>query len=137
MSENSLPKPIPRPNGDTERFWEACNEDRLIYQNCKSCGHAQFYPRSACVKCESIKLEWLEAEPIGIVHTFTVVNRAPSPGFRSEVPYVLALIDLVDGFRMMMNVVDCDPLEVTIGKQVRVIYEQRAAQKVPQAVLVT
>jgi uncharacterized OB-fold protein len=87
------------------------------------------------VKCESVELEWKEAEAVGVVHTFTVVNRAPSPAFRGDVPYVLALIDITDGFRMMMNIVDCDPADIAIGKSVRIVYEQRAGQKVPQAVL--
>ncbi|MEC8202678.1 MAG: Zn-ribbon domain-containing OB-fold protein [Pseudomonadota bacterium] len=136
MSENLTPKPVPRPNGDTQPFWDACNEERLVYQSCQSCGHAQFYPRSACVKCESTDLAWKEADPTGTVHTFTIVNRAPSAAFRSDVPYVLALIDLADGFRMMMNVTDCDPADVAIGKPVRIVYEQRDGQKVPQATLV-
>ena len=97
MSENPTPKPVPRPNGDTQPFWDACNEERLVYQSCQSCGHAQFYPRSACVKCESTDLAWQEAKPAGTVHTFTIVNRAPSPAFRGDVPYVLALIDLTRG----------------------------------------
>ena len=136
MSEHPIQKPIPRPNGDTQPFWDACNEERLIFQRCTACGYAQFYPRSACVKCESVDLEWKEADAVGVVHTFTIVNRAPSSAFRGDVPYVLALIDLADGFRMMMNIVDCDPKDVSIGKTVRIVYEQRAGQKVPQAALV-
>lgn len=128
-------KPVPRPNGDTQPFWDACNEDRLIYQKCRNCGHAQFYPRSACVKCESADLEWVDAAPSGTVHSFTIVQRAPSPAFRGDVPYVLALIDLDDGFRMMMNVIDGDPEDVAIGKPVRIVFEQRDGQKVPQAAL--
>jgi len=54
--------------------------------------------------------------------------------YRAEVPYVLALIDLDDGFRMMMNVVDCDPDGVAIGGKVRIVFEDRGEQKVPQAV---
>ena len=134
MSE--LPcKPVPKPNGDTQPFWDACNDERLIYQKCTSCGHAQFYPRSACVKCESTALDWNDADPTGTVYTFTIVQRAPSPAFRGDVPYVLALIDLSDGLRMMMNVVDCDPQDVAIGKSVRIVFEQREDQKVPQATL--
>lgn len=128
-------KPVPKPNGDTQPFWDACNEGRLIYQKCRACGHAQFYPRSACVKCESAELDWKDANPTGTVHTFTIVQRAPSPAFRGDVPYVLALIDLSDGFRMMMNVVDCDPQDVAIGKAVRIVFEQREGQSVPQATL--
>lgn len=126
-------KPVPRPNADTRPFWDACNDGRLTFQKCRSCGHAQFYPRSACTACESADLEWRDAAPHGTIHSFTVVHRAPSPAFRADVPYVLALVDLADGFRMMMNVVGCDPATVAIGQPVRIVFEDRAGQKLPQA----
>ena len=126
-------KPAPVPNADTKPFWDACNEGRLIYQSCRSCGHTQFYPRAICVNCEGRDLDWLDATPAGTVHTFTVVHRAPTPAFREDAPYVLALIDLDDGFRMMMNVVDCDPEAVEIGMAVRIVFEDRDGQHVPQA----
>ena len=134
MSET---KPVPTPNADTQPFWDACNEDRLIVQYCTSCGHVQFYPRALCVKCERRNLDWRDAKPEGTVHSYTVVHRAPTPAFREDAPYVLALIDLADGFRMMMNVIGCDPEEVHIGTKVRIVFEERDGQKLPQAAVTT
>lgn len=126
-------KPVPTPNADTKPFWDACGEERLVVQTCRSCGHTQFYPRALCVKCESRDLDWREAEPKGTVHSFTIVHRAPTPAFREDSPYVLALIDLEDGFRMMMNIVNCDPETVSIGMKVGIVFEDRDGQKLPQA----
>ncbi len=126
-------KPIPVPNADTKPFWDACNEERLIVQSCRSCGHVQFYPRVLCVKCEGRDLDWADAEPVGEVHSFTIVHRAPTPAFKETAPYVLALIDLNGGFRMMMNIVDCKPEEVAIDMPVRIIFEERGGQRLPQA----
>lgn len=126
-------KPVPRPNADTRPYWEACNEERLLYQKCGACGHNQFYPRSICAKCGSGEPTWTEARPSGAVHSFTVVERAPSEAFKPDVPYVLALVDMADGYRMMMNVVDCDPAAVEIGMAVRIVFEDRDGQKLPQA----
>jgi hypothetical protein len=126
-------KPAPVPNADTKAFWDACNDERLIYQSCVACGHHQFYPRSICVRCEGRALDWRDAKPAGAVHSFSVVHRAPTPAFRADAPYVLALIDLDDGFRMMMNVVDCDPETVHIGMAVRIVFEERDGQRLPQA----
>ena len=126
-------KPAPVVNADTKPFWDACNENRLTYQHCKSCGHAQFYPRSLCVQCGGAELEWRDAEPVGTGYTCTVVHRAPSPAFRADAPYVLALIDLSDGFRMMMNVINCAPESVAIGMPVRITFEDRDGQRIPQA----
>jgi hypothetical protein len=50
-----------------------------------------------------------------------VIHRAP-PAHKGDVPYVVALIDLDEGFRMMSRIVDCDPDAVTVGQNVRVVY---------------
>jgi len=134
MNDKPVPaKPAPTPNADTRPFWNSCNEGRLIVQHCRACGHVQFYPRALCVRCGGRELDWRDAAPAGRVYSFTVAHRAPSPAFRPDVPYVLALIDLDDGFRMMMNVVDCAPDAVAIGMRVRIVFEERGGQRIPQA----
>lgn len=130
-------KPTPVPNADTRPFWDACNEERLIVQTCKACGHVQFYPRALCVKCEGRDLDWRDAKPNGKVHTFTIVHRAPTLAFKADAPYVLALIDLDDGFRMMMNIVNCEPESIAIDMPVRIVFEDRDGQRLPQAEPIT
>ena len=126
-------KPVPKSNADTKPFWDACNQNRLIVQHCEACGHHQFYPRSLCVKCESRNLDWRDARPTGTVHTFTIAHRAPTPAFKEDAPYVLALIDLDDGVRMMMNIVNTPHDAISIGMPVRIIFEERDGQQLPQA----
>jgi len=126
-------KPIPIPNGDTLPFWEACNRDELIYQLCDKCGYQQFYPRRVCKECGSGTLKWVNASLKGKVYSFTIQHRAPTSAFREDVPYVIALIDLDDGVRMMMNIKDCSPEDIYIGMPVSIIFEERGKQKLPQA----
>jgi uncharacterized OB-fold protein len=71
----------------------------------------------------SDRFEWRKSSGRGVVYSFTVVHRAPTPFFRDKVPYVVALIDLQEGVRMMSNIVGCDPAEVKIGDHVEVIFE--------------
>ena len=56
------------------------------------------------------------------VHAFTVVHRAPDPS--GAVPYVVALVDLVEGARVMTNLVDVDPGDVRIGLAVEVRFRR-------------
>lgn len=126
-------KPIPEANADTRPFWDACNRGKLLVQHCRACGHRQFYPRGLCQRCRSQDLAWQAAEPRGSVYSFTIVHRAPTPAFRADVPYAIALVDLADGVRMMMNIVNCDPERVAIGMPVNIVFEQRDGQAVPQA----
>ena len=69
----------------------------------------------------------------GRVHSHSIVHRAPSPAFRERVPYVVALVDLEEGPRMMANIVGDDALEVAIGDAVEVLFEERGeGRKLPQ-----
>jgi uncharacterized OB-fold protein len=60
------------------------------------------------------------------VYSFTVTHQNQSPGFRDELPYVLALVELDEGPRLMTNVVGCAPDAVRIGMRVEVIYDDVA-----------
>jgi hypothetical protein len=127
-------KPAPIPNADTKPFWEACNRQELIYQHCLACGQAQFYPRAVCAGCGALALEWRTSQRRGTLYTFSVNYRAPKASFEPDLPYVIALVDLDEGFRMMLNVRDCPPETVRIGMRVKIVFEQQGEQKIPQAV---
>lgn len=116
------PKPLPVPNEDTRPFWEACRRHELLLQRCNACGRVQFYPRAMCSACLSRDMSWQKATGLGTVYSYTVVHRPPSPAFAADVPYVVALIDLEEGVRMMSHVVDCRPEDVTVGQRVQVAF---------------
>jgi uncharacterized OB-fold protein len=59
----------------------------------------------------------------GTVYSFTVIHRPPFPVFRDKVPYVLAIIELTEGVRMMTNIIGCEPNMVEIGMPVEVTFE--------------
>lgn len=116
-------KPIPRPYPDTAPYWEAARNHQLLFQKCLDCGTLQFYPRGVCCTCLSSSLSWQQAVGQGTVYSFTVNYRAPHPGFADELPFVTAIVELKEGVRMMTNIVQCDPEDVTIGMPVRVVFE--------------
>ena len=89
-------------------------------------------PRYLCPSCWSDKLEWIDASGEGTVHSFTIIRRASSPAFASLVPYVLVLVDLAEGPRMIANLVGDDALEVGIGDPVTLRFESRGELKLPQ-----
>ncbi|MFM7144673.1 MAG: Zn-ribbon domain-containing OB-fold protein, partial [Alphaproteobacteria bacterium] len=57
------------------------------------------------------------------VYTFTVTWQNQMPGFREELPYVLAYVELEEGVLLLTNVVECKPDEVRIGLPVEVVFE--------------
>lgn len=117
-------RPIPEPNEDSANFWRGCSEHKLTIQRCKSCDRARFYPRIVCGTCGSTDTEWFDASGDGSVFSYTIVHRAPSPAFKDDVPYVLAIVELREGVRMMTNIVGCDPVDVKIDMPVRVRFHR-------------
>lgn len=116
-------KPLPLPNPDTRAYWEGCKAHQLLVQTCNRCGHAQLYPRSLCRRCHAETLTWTPSSGLGTVYSFTVVRRAPSKAFKEDLPYVVAIVELAEGVRMMTNIVGCPPERVEIGLAVRVLFE--------------
>jgi uncharacterized OB-fold protein len=119
-------------NADSAVYWKSANEEKLVIRRCNSCGEKHFMPRYLCPVCWSEDLEWIEASGKGVVHSFSVVRRASSPAFADRVPYVVALIDLAEGPRMMTNIVGEGALDVEIGDRVRLEFEERGDAKLPQ-----
>ena len=113
--------PLPRANAQTKAYWDGCAQGELRFQRCANCGHVQCIPRSLCDQCQSRDLQWNASRREGTVLTFTTVHRAPLPVFKDRVPYVIAIVDLDEGFRVMANAlpaVQQGPL--AIGARVRI-----------------
>ncbi|TMS58271.1 Zn-ribbon domain-containing OB-fold protein [Imbroritus primus] len=131
MTQALLPAPIA--NADSTPYWDAARADKLVLPHCRSCGHTFFMPRHQCPQCWSADLEWKQASGRGTVHSFSVVRRASLATFAARTPYVLALIDLEDGPRMMTNIVGEGALDTRIGDAVTVCFEACAdGAKLPQ-----
>ena len=116
-----MQRPLPTPSPLEQPYFDGCREGELRLQTCNHCHRAQFYPRVLCSHCGHDDLSWQPASGLGVVASFTVARRAVSQAF--EAPYVIALIDLEEGVRLMSHVVDVDPDAVTVGLPVTVAFE--------------
>ena len=112
-----MAKPVPRPTPTEQPFYDACAEGKLVLQRCQNCDHVLFYPRTHCDACQSEKLVWEAASGAGTIASYTVVRRGVSADF--EAPYVIVLIDLAEGPRMMSQIVDADPDALAVGLSVK------------------
>jgi len=115
--------PIPVPTPETRPYWDAARRHELQLQRCRSCGEHVFYPRAACPHCFGADLEWRRVSGRGTLHTFTVVHRG-ARDFPLGSPYVLAVVELAEGPRLMTNLVDVtpDPAAIRIGMPVEVVF---------------
>src|SRR5438552_14924616 len=121
------PRALPVADADTQPFWDAASAGSLEIPRCRSCQQYSFYPRSVCPFCGSDQLVWTAISGKGTIYSFTVVHRAPDP-FREDVPYVVALVDLAEGPRMMTRLIHCAPNECRIGMQVEVEFRKNGPE---------
>ena len=112
------------PHPHIDCFLDGCIVGKLFFQKCENCGHAQMPSRIVCAACRSPKIALEESVGEGVVASVTIVHCAPNEFYRSKAPYVVALIDLVEGFRAMMNIVGGEPDKVHIGQRVRIIFKK-------------
>jgi uncharacterized OB-fold protein len=115
----------PPVNPETQAFWDAASQGRLLIKKCNACGEVHFYPRNICPFCFSDQTEWQEASGRGTIYTYSVMRRTP-------IPYAIAYVELEEGPRIMTNIVDCDLDTIRIGQAVRLVFKaSEGGQQVP------
>lgn len=115
----------PVTSAESEPFWNAAKEGRLLLKHCDACGRNHWYPRALCPFCWSHRTNWLESKGEGEIYSFTVMRRA-------KVPYALACVKLNEGPTLMTNVVTDDFDTLAIGQRVRVVFgDAENGAKVP------
>jgi uncharacterized OB-fold protein len=124
MPKRHLPQPTP----ETEEFWAGARRHELRIQRCRACRKAYFFPRPFCPNCSSKDVEWFTASGRGRLYSYVINYRAP-PNFRDIAPYVIAVVELEEGPRLMTNIVGVDPTPdaLPIDLPVEVTWEEQEA----------
>ncbi|WP_406731515.1 bifunctional MaoC family dehydratase N-terminal/OB-fold nucleic acid binding domain-containing protein [Streptomyces sp. NBC_01794] len=110
-------RPRPVINRDNAGFWEGVAEHRLLIQRCEGCGTLRFPWLPGCGACGSPAWDTVDASGAGTVYSYVVIHHPPFPAF--DPPYAVGLIELVEGVRMVSNVVGAPHDEVRIGMPVQ------------------
>lgn len=115
---------IPTPDAETQPYWDATREGKLMIKRCNACKRAFFYPRDFCPHCWSGDTSWEEASGRATLYTWSIVRRNDLPPWPERVPYVAAIVDLEEGPRMMTNVEGCEFDDLAIGMPLVVDFRQ-------------
>ncbi|MEU8029900.1 bifunctional MaoC family dehydratase N-terminal/OB-fold nucleic acid binding domain-containing protein [Streptomyces sp. NPDC049099] len=119
--ERPAPRPRPVVNRDNAGFWEGVTARRLLIQRCTGCGTLRHPWLPGCNACGCLDWDTVEASGEGTVHSYVVMHHPPFPAFRP--PYVVGLIELAEGVRMVSNVVGVPYDKVRIGLPVRLEFQ--------------
>lgn len=123
-------KALPAPTPETQPYWDGARAGELRLQRCRTCASAYFYPRPYCPECGSADVEWFVATGRATLASYIISERA-APGF--EAPYVIAIVQLDEGPRMMSNIVGVEPTpeRLVLDMPLEVRFEDRGEISVP------
>ncbi|CAM3397599.1 Zn-ribbon domain-containing OB-fold protein [Mycobacterium colombiense] len=111
----------PAITADTEFFWNGLRENKLLIQRCGGCGQLRHPPRPMCPRCRSLQWDAIESSGRGTVYSYVMPHEPRFPFF--EYPYVVVLVELEEGVRLVSNLTGVDPSAVTPGLAVQVYYQ--------------
>ncbi|MFE7327919.1 bifunctional MaoC family dehydratase N-terminal/OB-fold nucleic acid binding domain-containing protein [Streptomyces sp. NPDC057565] len=109
-------RPRPAVNRDNAFFFEGAQQHRLLIQRCAACSVLRHPPGPCCPECGSLEWDTVEAAGHGHVYSFVVNHHPRHPAFDS--PYLVAVVELAEGTRLITNLTGVAPDEVTIGMPV-------------------
>ena len=121
-----LERPAPVANELTRPFWDACNEKRLVLQNCTACSRLHYPPAQKCAKCGSGDMEWKEVRGEGHIDVFFVIRDSRVKGFQPAQPINFAVVTLDEdtGINFLSNLPGTRAGEVTPGAPVKLVFEK-------------
>ena len=115
--------PAIQQDNESRPYWEGLARGELRIQRCDVCSRAVFYPRSLCPHCHSQKLSWIVATGKGTIYSYTVAHQAYGV-FAQDIPFVVAIVELEEGVRMMTRIIDAPRERIFLGLAVQVTFEK-------------
>ena len=111
---------IPAATDLTRPYWDAARNGKLVIQRCNNCANHWHPPLPGCPHCHATDIGWQQVSGTGTVHTYTVVRHATHAALAGRIPYVIAIVELTEGPRIVTGITGCDPGDVRAGMEVRV-----------------
>lgn len=99
----------PTIDSDSEAWWAAVQDRTLMVNACRTCSRNSLYVRPFCPHCWSEDVALMPASGRARLYTWSVIHQHAAP-FAERTPYVLAMVDLAEGPRLMTVVEGC-PLD--------------------------
>ena len=94
--------PLPDVTELTKPYWDALDQGHLSFQRC-NCGHAWLPARRECPSCLAATSRWETASGRGRIVSWVVYHSAYHDAFKDRLPYVVALVELDEGPRLISN----------------------------------
>jgi uncharacterized protein len=109
---------VPAETALTAEYWSAARRGVILLQRCGDCGAVLHPPAPVCPGGAGHELEWFEASGRGRLASFTSVVHAAHPAVADRLPYLIALVELDEGPRIICNLAPGQAAEPGPGARV-------------------
>jgi uncharacterized OB-fold protein len=124
-------RPVPVPDEASQPFFDAAARGTLLIKFCPACNRNLAPQAELCDSCFSSDVQWKEASGKGTVYSFVINHQVMHPGFASEVPYNVIVVELAEGPRLNGNYLGPNE-DIKVDMPVQVTFEQVGDVSVPK-----
>lgn len=115
-------KPLPRIDDRNKPYWDSLKKHELRLARCTSCDTLRYVPYRQCPRCGSEDVEWARMSGRGTIWSRGFFHQVYFEGFRNEVPYNVAVVELEEGVRLYTNIVEAPNEAIEIGRPVEAVF---------------
>ena len=115
-------KPLPVRDAENAPYYDALQRHAMQLQRCPN-GHFRYPVSPVCPQCLSPEFTWEAVSGHGTIYSFVIVHQLYDPGFKADLPYNVAVVELAEGPRLVTNIVGCANEDLRIGMPVQIQYE--------------
>ncbi len=119
-------RPAPGISRDTRFFWDGLALGELRIQKCDGCGALHHPPVVRCPGCGSYEFGWQVASGRGHLYSHVEPVHPRFPAF--DPGYVVGLVELEEGTRLVTNIVDIDPERISIGMPLELVVRKQNSE---------
>jgi len=114
---------VPGPDPLTQPYWDGVAQGELRLQHCAACAHVWHPPLPMCPKCHSQDVAWRPVSGGGTLYSYTIAHHVVHPAMAGRVPYLIALVTLDEGPRVVSGLPGCAFDAVRVGMRLRLGFE--------------
>ena len=120
--ETTLNALYPAITDNNKHFYDSIENGELVANKCDDCHHTFLPPAKNCPNCLSENVDWAALSCEGSVYSYVEYHRPYHEAFKDKVPYVVAIVELKEGPRVISNILDYDLKTLRVGAPLEAVF---------------
>lgn len=120
--ETNLEELLPVITDFNKHYFDSLDKGVLVANICNDCNHSFLPPAKSCPNCLSDNVDWTVLSGEGTIYSWVEYHRPYHEAFKDNVPYVVAIVELIEGPRLISNIIDYDVNTLKVGTKVGAVF---------------